>query len=72
MTLDTTVLTDDDNTDHIQPTKDSMVLYISSTHLMQLNSCVKLLKMFELADGALAGNRFFQVVDKGYTSLSFC
>ena len=60
---DITVLIDDDyDTDHIQPTNENMVSYVNNlslTHLMQLNSCVKIQKMVELVDDALPGDRFF-------------
>jgi metacaspase-1 len=57
---DITVLNDDDDPDHIQPTKENMVvLYI---HLCP-TSCTKtrfqIRSMIELIEGALAGDRFF-------------
>lgn len=57
---DITVLIDDDNPDHIQPTKENMVLLymLSFFHLMHLIR-VQIQKMIELVDGALAGDRFF-------------
>ena len=56
---DITVLIDDDNPDHIQPTKENMVLYIYLRSRSCTKTCVQIRKIFELVDGALAGDRFF-------------